>query len=177
MKISDILTEVFDTKWELEVTSTSKHVYDDMKNKGLGNGGLYVWSKKGEPEQVVILINNNGYWEVHHAVENSDGEFISGERSNPTITGSPINTGLFATAIDLYKKCLSKGKRIRVTAPPELWEPYNSAIDHMVKKSGGRLIASAKDENFKSLDNKIHTARTLHMEGKKINISPMKILK
>jgi hypothetical protein len=178
MKISDILTEVFDTKWELEVTPTSNHVYTDMKRQGLGNGGLYVWSKKDDPKQIIILINNNGYWEVHHAVKNDEGEFISGDRLDPGQGGgSTPNTGMIATAIDLYDRVLSRGKRIRITAPKNLWRTYDKVIDRMMKKYGNRLKASEVDDNFTALDGSLCSARTLQFEGKKINISPMKILK
>jgi len=178
MKISDILTEVFDTKWDLAVTPISQHVYADLKNRGLGSGGLLVWSKKDEPNQVIYLINNDGYWEVHHQLMDNEGNFISGERlDSKSGGGSKINTGLFATAIDLYKRCLSRGRRIRVTAPRDLWDTYNKVIDRIIDEYDGRLVSSKVDDNYKSSDGKIYSARTLQFEGRKMNISPMKILK
>lgn len=172
------ITEVFDRKWELEVTPISKHVYSDLKNRGLGTSGLYVWSKKDEPNQVIFLINNEGYWEVHHTVATDDGDFISGDRlDSKTGGGLKPNTGLIATAIELYDWPLSRGKRIRVTAPKDLWRTYDKVIDKMLKKYGERLKASEVDDGYVSMDGKTYSAKTLQFEGKKINITPMKILK
>lgn len=141
MRAQEFVTEVLDRPWEL-VTNTvlTNSIRDAILRNGDGHGGLTVYQKNDDSSNIIFVIYYKNSWEVHHIYDSGEN-YLSGERLKPKNVGglgNNINTGFVATAIKLYKELLDKGQSIRVTAPNNehnLWDSYSKFINYWLKKN------------------------------------------
>lgn len=176
MRAHEFINEIFDRPWELETNTLQTDV---IKNKilknGNGKGGLIVYQKKDDPSNIIFIIYNRGYWEVHHVYDDGS-EYHSGTRFKPSSMGglgSDINAGFVATAIKLYKELLDKGNGIRVTATTDvnekgksLWDSYSKFIKFWLNKNPNFMAGPVVRDEY-SIQGYPEISQTIRKYGKK----------
>lgn len=155
-----LLFEVFDQPYELlSGTARTRSIAAWLAAHNSRINSVRVYEVVDDPRNIFIEFRGpDGYWEVHHAALR-DRKFVSGKKLKLSAGAA---TQYIATAIQLYKQHLARGRAIRIVASraSNMWPTYRRVI--------ARLLRGAEDSyevsepySYASVDGVPSTAVTI----------------
>lgn len=169
MRIDEIS---FGRPWKLVGGTSYCDIIQGKIRHYVPRGLIQVWQKEQDsPDEDINLIatfEHRGAWEVHHIRIDKNREIHSGIK-NKNLASPGANIGFISTAKKIYEDHLARGRAIRISTSPELWNNYETFINRILRDSRYNVQREEFNPNDTSFDGSPCVSQVISPRGKFLN--------
>jgi hypothetical protein len=163
-----LINEIFDNSYELDSgTSSALNFRNQLSANHPELRSLRIFEVKNDDSQFIMTFySSDDAYEVHH-FKIQNGIIYSGQILNSARNRNfAANPRYISTAIQLYKKELSRGHKIRVVADKAsgMWPIYQRVIERLIDDKNYEV--DKIDTNYVGMDGKAYIAQVIKPAGK-----------